>query len=67
MSSPILGQGDFQTLLEKAEEVFSEDQAKELERKLTEQKGLDFDRFPHATGAAEKYGALRSIDGSDAL
>ncbi len=45
MSSRILGQGDFQTLLEKAEEVFSEDQAKELERKLTENKGLDFDDF----------------------
>lgn len=45
MSSRILGQGDFQTLLEKAEEVFSEDQAKELERKLTENKGLDFNDF----------------------
>jgi signal recognition particle subunit SRP54 len=45
MSSRILGQGDFQTLLERAEDVFSEDQAKELERKLTEQKGLDFDDF----------------------
>ena len=45
MSSRILGQGDFQTLLEKAEEVFTEDQAKELERKLVENKGLDFDDF----------------------
>ena len=45
MASRILGQGDFQTLLEKAEEVFSEDQAKELERKLTENKGLDFTDF----------------------
>jgi signal recognition particle subunit SRP54 len=45
MSSRILGQGDFQTLLEKAEEVFTEDQAKELERKLIENKGLDFDDF----------------------
>ena len=45
MSSRILGEGDFQTLLEKAEEVFSEDQAKELERKLIENKGLDFDDF----------------------
>ena len=45
MSSRILGQGDFQTLLERAEDVFSEDQAKELERKLTENKGLDFDDF----------------------
>ena len=45
MSSRILGQGDVQTLIEKAEEVFSEDQAKELERKLIENKGLDFDDF----------------------
>ena len=45
MSSRILGQGDVQTLLEKAEEVFSEDQAKELERKLIENKGLDFEDF----------------------
>jgi len=45
MASRILGQGDFQTLLEKAEEVFSEDQAKALEQKLTENKGLDFNDF----------------------
>lgn len=45
MASRILGQGDFQTLLEKAEEVFSEDQAKELERKFTQNKGLDFNDF----------------------
>lgn len=45
MASRILGQGDFQTLLEKAEGVFSEDQAKELERKLTANKGLDFTDF----------------------
>jgi len=45
MSSRILGQGDVQTLIEKAEAAFSEDQAKELERKLLENKGLDFDDF----------------------
>ena len=45
MASRILGQGDFQTLLEKAEDVFTEDQAKELERKLVENKGLDFNDF----------------------
>ena len=45
MSSRILGQGDFQTLVEKAEQVFSEDQARALERKLTENKGLDFNDF----------------------
>lgn len=45
MASRIIGQGDFQTLMEKAEAVFSEDQALELERKLTERKGLDFNDF----------------------
>ncbi len=45
MASRIIGQGDFQTLMEKAEAVFNEDQAKELERKLTERKGLDFNDF----------------------
>ena len=43
MASRILGQGDFQTLLEKAETLFTEEQAKEFERKLTEKQGLDFD------------------------
>ncbi len=45
MASRIIGQGDFQTLMEKAEAVFNEDQAKELERKLTEKKGLNFNDF----------------------
>ncbi len=45
MASRIIGQGDFQTLMEKAETVFNEDQARELERKLTERKGLDFNDF----------------------
>ncbi len=45
MASRIIGQGDVQTLMEKAEAVFNEDQAKELERKLTEKKGLNFNDF----------------------
>ena len=45
MASRIIGQGDFQTLMEKAESVFNEDRAKELERKLSEKKGLDFNDF----------------------
>ena len=45
IASRIIGQGDFQTLVEKAEAVFNEDQARELERKLTEKKGLDFNDF----------------------
>lgn len=43
MASRILGEGDFATLLERAESIFSDDQAEELERKLTQQHGLDFD------------------------
>ena len=42
MASRILGEGDFATLLERAESVFSQDQAEALERKLLEQEGLDF-------------------------
>ncbi len=42
MASRILGEGDFATLLERAESVFSQDQADELERKLLGQEGLDF-------------------------
>lgn len=45
MASRIIGQGDFQTLVERAEAVYSDDQAKELERKLLEKKGLDFTDF----------------------
>ena len=45
MASRIIGQGDVQTLMERAEAVFNEDQAKELERKLTEKKGLNFNDF----------------------
>lgn len=61
MSSRILGQGDFQTLLEKAEEVFSEDQAKELERKLTENKGLDFNDFLTQLDQIKNMGPLDQL------
>ena len=43
MASRILGEGDFATLLERAESIYSEDQAQELERKLNEKRGLDFE------------------------
>lgn len=43
MASRILGEGDFATLLERAESIFSDDQAEELERKLSQKHGLDFD------------------------
>ena len=43
MASRILGEGDFATLVERAESIFSDDQAQELERKLSQKHGLDFD------------------------
>jgi signal recognition particle subunit SRP54 len=61
MTSRILGQGDIMTLLEKAEEVIDEDKAKELEKKLTEKHGLDFedllDQFKHI----KKMGSLEQL------
>lgn len=61
MASRIIGQGDFQTLMEKAEEVFNEDQARELERKLTERKGLDFNDFLTQLEQIKNMGPLDQI------
>ena len=61
MASRILGQGDFQTLLERAEEVFTEDQAKALERKLTENKGLDFNDFLTQLDQIRNMGPLEQL------
>ena len=61
MASRIIGQGDVQTLMEKAESVFSEDQAKELERKLTEKKGLDFSDLLTQLDQIKNMGPLDQI------
>lgn len=61
MSSRILGQGDFQTLVEKAEQVFSEDQAREFERKLTQNKGLDFNDFLTQLEQIKNMGPLEQL------
>ena len=61
MASRIIGQGDVMTLLEKAEDVIDEDKARELEKKLTEKRELDFedllDQFKHI----QKMGALEQL------
>lgn len=61
MASRILGQGDFSTLLERAESVFSEDQAKELERKLTDKQGLDFEDLLIQIEQIKKMGPLDQL------
>ncbi len=61
MASRILGEGDFATLLERAETVFSEDQAKEFERKLIEQQGLDFDDLLMQLEQIKNMGSLDQL------
>ena len=61
MASRILGQGDFSTLLERAESVFSEDQARELERKLTDKQGLDFEDLLTQIEQIKKMGPLDQL------
>ncbi len=61
MASRILGEGDFKTLLEKAENVFTEDQAREFERKLTDKQGLDFDDLLVQLEQIKKMGPLDQL------
>jgi signal recognition particle subunit SRP54 len=61
MASRILGQGDFKTLLERAEATFTEDQAKEIERKLATKQGLDFNDLLLQLEQIKQMGPLDQI------
>ena len=61
IASRILGQGDFKTLLERAEATFSEDQAKDLEKKLATKQGLDFNDLLTQLEQLKKMGPLDQI------
>ena len=61
MASRILGQGDFKTLLERAEATFTEDQAKEIERKLATKQGLDFNDLLVQLEQIKQMGPLDQI------
>ena len=61
IASRILGQGDFKTLLERAEATFSEDQAKDLEKKLATKQGLDFNDLLIQLEQLKKMGPLDQI------
>ena len=63
MASRILGQGDFKTLLDRAESVFSEEQAKELEEKLVSKSGLDFNDMLTQFEQIKKMGSLDQLIG----
>jgi signal recognition particle subunit SRP54 len=49
------------TLLEKAEEVIDEDKAKELEKKLTEKHGLDFEDLLDQLKHIKKMGSIEQL------
>jgi len=60
MASRILGMGDVLTLVEKAQEQISEEQAKELERKLRKSQ-FDLEDFLQQLRQLQKMGPLSSI------
>ncbi len=63
MASRILGEGDFATLVERAESIFSDDQAEELERKLSQKRGLDFEDLLMQLEQLKNMGPLDQLVG----
>lgn len=61
MASRILGMGDVLTLIEKAEAAFDEEKAKELNKKITEQRGLTLDDFLDQLQQIKKMGSLEQL------
>ncbi len=61
MASRILGMGDVLTLIEKAEAAIDEEEAKELEKRIVEQRGLTLDDFLDQLQQIERMGSLDQI------
>ena len=61
MASRILGMGDVLTLIEKAQEDFDEEKAKEMERKLKKKKEFDFNDYLESFKQVKKMGGLGSL------
>lgn len=62
MASRILGMGDVLTLIEKAQDAFDENQAKELERKIKNQE-FDLEDFLKQLQQMKKMGPIKDIIG----
>ena len=60
MANRILGMGDIVSLVEKAQQVFDEKQAAEIERKMLKNK-LDFNDFRDQLKQIKKMGDLKSV------
>lgn len=63
MASRILGMGDVLTLIEKAEAAIDEERARELEKKIVEQRGLTLDDFLDQLQQIKKMGSLDQLVG----
>jgi signal recognition particle subunit SRP54 len=61
MASRILGMGDVLTLIEKAEAVIDEEEARELEKKIIERRGLTLDDFLDQLQQIKKMGSLDQL------
>ena len=61
MASRILGMGDVLTLIEKAEATIDEERARELEKKIVEQRGLTLDDFLDQLQQIKNMGSLDQL------
>ncbi len=62
LASRILGMGDVLTLIDKAQQAFDEDEAKEMERKMKNQE-FDFEDFLSQMKTIRKMGSIKDILG----
>ncbi len=62
LASRILGMGDVLTLIDKAQQAFDEDEAKEMERKMKNQE-FDFEDFLAQMKTIKKMGSIKDILG----
>jgi len=61
MASRILGMGDVLTLIEKAEAAMDEEKVREMEKRITEQRGLTLDDFLDQLQQIKKMGSLDQL------
>lgn len=61
MASRILGMGDVESLIEKAQSAIDEEKAKEMEKKLRSKQGFDFNDFLDSYEQMEKMGGMQDM------
>lgn len=61
MASRILGMGDVESLIEKAQSAIDEDKAKQMEQKLRSKQGFDFNDFLDSMEQMEKMGGMQDM------